>query len=243
MPTFRSQEAGFVAVLGDLVRSRNHKDRATLQQALKGALGEANHSLMYIQPLTITIGDEFQGLYSSVSAALEATLLVRLALLSEADVRFGVGWGPLTSYSKQQAPFEQDGPAWWAARDAVNRAARLASQREAPRGVRTVFLAASPESAEEVDAEQHPPADPNTPRPLKGDWQGLINSFLVCRDQLVSSMSARDAEVLRGIWEGDSLSTIASLMGISLSAVSQRAVRSGAYAVRYAHETLREAVP
>lgn len=248
MPTSEESEAGFVALLGDLVKSREHLERSRLQQRLKAALTQANRQIRAVQPLSITIGDEFQGLYGTVAAAAEASLLVRLALIEEGDVRFGIGWGPLTRFSKQRAPFEQDGPAWWAAREAIDRAVMLVGQRESPRGVRTVFVSAASENVgprrmpANEDVSPAPDDGLDVPRPLRGDWQGTINSFLVCRDELVSAMSDRDVRILRGLWAGESLSAIAGQMGITVSAVSQRAVRSGVYAVRHAHEELRKAM-
>ena len=179
----------------------------------------ANEKHPAVQRLTATIGDEFQGLYDDVAGALDATLRVRLALLHDVDVRFGIGWGSLTAHDPDRAPYEQDGPAWWAARDAIDEARDMAQHREMPRGVRTRFIAADGDAA-----------------PLGA----AINAFLLCRDELVASMSDRDAATALGLLDGEALSTIAEEQGITSSAVSQRAIRSGLYALRMAHEALRE---
>jgi hypothetical protein len=212
-------EPRFVAVLGDVVRSRRHPDRAILQRSVAEAMDLANAKHDTIQALTATIGDEFQGLYDGVAAALDATLRVRLALLHRVDVRFGIGWGSLTAHDPDRAPFEQDGPAWWAARDAIDLARGMAQHRERPRGVRTRFIAADPEAA-----------------PLAA----AIDAFLLCRDEIVASMSRRDAATALGLLDGEALSAIADEQGITSSAVSQRAIRSGLYALRMAHEALRD---
>ena len=210
-----------VAVLGDVVASRRHPDRERRLTAVGGALDLANGRVGATQPLTPTIGDEFQGLYGDLVSALDATLVVRLALLGEVDVRFGIGSGELLGYEASRAPFEQDGPAWWAAREAVDMVRDLEQRRERPRGLRTRWI------DEGVDG---PPS------------VGAVNAFLHCRDELVTAMDPRDADILLGLLVDEPLTSIAERLGVSVSAVSQRAIRGGLYAIRQAHEELREAV-
>jgi hypothetical protein len=217
---------GYLAVLGDVVRSRDHADREDLQRELREALELANARAVAVQPLALTIGDEFQGLYRNLADALEATLSIRLSLHQRADVRFGIGWGPLTTYDEDRAPFEQDGPAWWAAREAIVRVREIVHQREMPRGVRSVLVTAAADPGAKGSARQ---------------VEGLVNAFLLCRDELVASMSARDAETMRFLLEGESPSAIAERQGVSLSAVSQRSIRAGLYALRAAQRELEEA--
>ncbi|MGV0804036.1 SatD family protein, partial [Mycolicibacterium elephantis] len=63
-----------------------------------------------------TVGDEFQGSYRTVGAAIEAALAIRLAVAPEIDVRFGIGWGAVTVLDAGTGI--QDGPGWWTAREA-----------------------------------------------------------------------------------------------------------------------------
>ena len=209
-----------VAVLGDVVSSRRHPDHGSLQRVLRKALDLANERVPGTQPLTPTIGDEFQGLYADLVGALEATLLVRLALLEDGDVRFGIGSGTLVAFDPERAPFEQDGPAWWAAREAVDRVRDVAQRQEMPRGLRTRW----------VDADATEPTR-----------VAAVNAFLLCRDELVGSMDPRDAATLLGILRDEPLTTIATRQGVTASALSQRAIRGGLYAIRRAHEELRGA--
>lgn len=231
-----------VAVLGDVVASRRHPSRTDLKEALEAALGVANSRTAPLQRLTPTIGDEFQGLYTNLADALEATLLVRLSLVGAVDVRFGVGYGALTAYHEDRAPFEQDGPGWWAAREAVERAKAMSRQQEMPKGVRTVYVDSSrlakggsaPGGRREVAREDDRGSGSS------GNIGGLVNAFLMCRDELVAPMDARDAETMMHLLEGGTLSMIAKMQDVTLSAVSQRAISGGMYALRKAHEELRE---
>jgi SatD family protein len=210
--------AASVAVLGDVVGSRLQP--TDLPSRLHDGLELANARVRSVQPLTPTIGDEFQGLYPDLVSALDATLIVRVALLGTVDVRFGIGSGELFPFDPDEAPFRQDGPAWWAARDAIESVRRAAQRQERPRGLRTRW----------VDAGERPPL-----------VVAAVNAFLQCRDELIAAMDPRDAAALLGLLAGEPLTAIAAGQGVSVSAISQRAIRGGLYAVRQAHRELREA--
>ena len=69
-----------------------------------------------------------------------------------------------------------------------------------------------------------------------------VNAFLHCRDELVAAMDPRDAAAMLGLLAEEPLTRIAEAEGVSVSALSQRAIRGGLYAIRRAHLELREAV-
>jgi hypothetical protein len=126
-------------VIGDIIGSKAHRDRRVLQIHLRRALDDVNARVGALQRLEMTLGDEFQGLYASLAAAVQVTLLVRLCLVPRADVRFGIGWGPLYVYEPGEVPYGQDGPAWWEARRCIDAVAGAQRQRGSPRGLRTCF--------------------------------------------------------------------------------------------------------
>jgi hypothetical protein len=210
-----------VALLGDVVGSRGHPDPGRRRRLVADALSLANDRLAPKQPLTPTIGDEFQGLFTDLVSALEATLVVRLAVLGEVDVRFGIGSGRLVTFEASRAPFDQDGPAWWSAREAVDHVRELSQRHESPRGLRSRWVDAGGERPFVVAA---------------------VNAFLQCRDELVAGMDPRDAAAMLGLLSGEPLTRIAEAEGVSVSALSQRAIRGGLYAIRRAHVELRGAV-
>ena len=210
-----------VALLGDVVGSRDHPDPGRRRRLVAEALAVANDRLAPKQSLTPTIGDEFQGLFADLVSALEATLLVRLTLLGEVDVRFGIGSGALMTFEASRAPFDQDGPAWWSAREAVDHVREVSQRQESPRGLRTRWVDAAGE------------------RPLV---VAAVNAFLHCRDELVAGMDPRDAAAMLGLLADEPLTRIAEAEGVSVSALSQRAIRGGLYAIRRAHVEVRESV-
>src|ERR1700732_5572538 len=102
-------------VIGDVVASRQAADRAGLHHRIMAARRDV--AATACDPPAFTVGDEFQGSYHTVGDAIDAALRVRLATAPGVDVRFGIGWGAVTVLDEQARI--QDGPGWWAAREAI----------------------------------------------------------------------------------------------------------------------------
>jgi hypothetical protein len=191
-------------LIGDVVASRGAYDRAALHAALTGALERINVDLRPSTPLRVTVGDEYQGCFATLGDALRATLLLRVGLGTDAaavDVRHGVGWGEVTILSRR--PRVEDGPGWWAAREAIEAVAH-AQTRAASRSLRTAY---------------------------RGPGPAAVNAALVGRDQLLAGLDARSLSVLDGMLRGMSQQQIAQHLGVTPSAVSQRVRRDGLAAV------------
>ena len=94
----------FVALTCDLVDSKEQPDRAQLQLRLESALRDANAAFAgeLVVPLSITLGDEWQGLLRSVDAALRLDVSLRRAL-HPVRLRSGLGTGPLTSEIRERS--------------------------------------------------------------------------------------------------------------------------------------------
>jgi len=191
-------------VIGDVVGSRRTTDRSSLHAGLVAALADVNEELAPATPLRLTVGDEYQGCFSTVGEAARATLLLRLALGPQIDVRHGIGLGDVSALSDE--PRIEDGPGWWAAREAIDQVA--ARQREAARRrLRTSYVAGT-------DSETRP--DP-----------AALNAALMARDELLGRLDAVSLSVLAGMLRGMSQRDLARDLGISPSAVSQRVRRDG----------------
>ena len=197
-----------VALIGDLVGSRRSASRSEVQQRLVDALAVTNEMTPSVQELAPTIADEFQGVYDDVGSALRASLVVRLALPADVDCRCGIGVGTLEFVGTAEYGHTQDGPAWWAARDAIVEAKR----RESGQNKRLRSWIVVPETEGGVDV-------------------GLINAFLLCRDELVSRLDERQRRLVLGVLRGTSQKDLATTEGISPSAVSQSLHRAGAFAI------------
>lgn len=186
-------------LIGDVVGSRRVADRAAAHRALNAAMADAAGGA--IDPPAFTVGDEFQGSYRTVGAAIDAALAIRLAVAPDIDVRFGVGWGAVTVLDATAGI--QDGPGWWAAREAIQWTA-TAQRQPGLALVRTSFRAG--EARGDADA---------------------INAALICRDHLLGSLDDRSLRIVKGLLSEHTKKDIAATEGISASAVSQRAGRDG----------------
>ncbi|WP_392542396.1 SatD family protein [Oryzobacter telluris] len=203
-----------VVLIGDVVDSRGAANRRALHRAVEKALVGVNAVVPALGELRVTVGDEFQGSYGTLGAALDAALRVRLELLPRIDTRFGIGRGAVTMLDAARGI--EDGPGWWSAREAIE-AAEDTAGRSPTRTVRTAVRAAADDPS--LDA---------------------VNAALVCRDHLVGSLSERSLRLLRGLMNPHTTqSELATLEGISASAVSQRVRADGIGAVLAAHELLR----
>lgn len=212
MSSTQERTGTVVALIGDLVGSRTHPSRREAQEALVAALGVVNARVATVQPLEPTIGDELQGVLATTADALRATLLLRLALPEGMDVRCGLGTGPIEVVGASAYGLTQDGPAWWAARDAVDAVKRR--ERRTP-AARTWLQPSRPEAEDPVRTAEHDlPA-------------GLVNAYLLCRDQVVGGLDGRGRRLALGLLDGRTHTDLAGTEGISTSAVSQRVRRDG----------------
>ena len=204
-------------LIGDLVGSRTSLDRSTLHEAFRDLVSEANATLVPLVPLRIQLGDEFQGCFATVGEAVHATLWLGLHLAPDAQLRHGIGWGPVTVLDED--PRVEDGPGWWAARAAIDEVKVLAA-KPATRRLRTAYRRAPGSDGPDADA---------------------VNAALMCRDQMVGSVSERSLRLLRGTVDGRTQTELADDEGISASAVSQRVRRDGLAVIVTADELLRRA--
>jgi hypothetical protein len=204
------------AIIGDLVSSRKAESRTALHHTLSRVLAETSNEVPHLQPLAPTVGDEFQGVFSDLALAARATLLVRLSMLPDHDVRFGIGFGDLEVVDAHAVPVIQDGSAWWNARAAINELGLKArrSRRTWSTGV---------------------PKDSGLPA------ADLVNAHLTCRDALVDRLNDNGRLLLLGALRGRTQAEMSVELGITQGAVSQQFGR-GVSAVRDA-QNLLEGVP
>jgi SatD family (SatD) len=208
----KASPARRATLIGDIVASRRIADRRAQHRALNTALADV--AAEAIDAPAFTVGDEFQGSYPTVGTAIDAALALRLAMAPDVDIRFGIGWGSVMMLDA--AAGIQDGPGWWAAREAIEWTA--SAQRQAGLAlVRTSFRAES-ETRPDVDA---------------------VNAALICRDHLIGSLSERSIRILKGLLSNHTKKDIAAAENISASAVSQRAGRDGLDLLVQASQYLR----
>lgn len=123
----------YVALIGDIRGSRDLEDRAEVQSQFKDLIQHLNEAIRsgslpgddstqtpdsIASPLTVTAGDEFQGLLhdaaTPVRAAVEAT-----DRFEPAGLRFGLGRGTLDTELNEAQAIGMDGPCFHRAREAL----------------------------------------------------------------------------------------------------------------------------
>lgn len=109
-----------IAVIGDIVQSKDISRRDAFQRKLTTTLKALGHEKGsgLASPFTITLGDEFQAVYRS-AAGLWGDLATVLTALHPTQVRFGIGVGELTTKLNPKQALGMDGPAFHRARAAI----------------------------------------------------------------------------------------------------------------------------
>jgi len=212
MSGVKAKASSIATLIGDIVGSRRVADRRAAHRALNRALRDVAADA--IDPPAFTVGDEFQGSYPTVGAAIDAALSVRLAVATGIDIRFGIGWGEVMVLDASAGI--QDGPGWWAAREAIQWTA--SAQRQPGLALVRTSFRVSGEARADLDA---------------------INAALLCRDHLIGSLDDRSIRILKGLLSNHTKKDIAAEEGISASAVSQRAGRDGLDLIVRASQYLR----
>ena len=200
-----------VALIIDIVGSRQLSDRPAAQRAIHDAFAVAAADAEVVEPLWATVGDEFQAVFPRVRDALRVTSLMRLMFPDAIDCRFGLGSGDVRRLDAGRGAPIYDGSAWYHARGALDEVDQRS--RNAP-GLRTWFHS---DDATEV---------------------ALVTSHLILRDHLIDGMSGRERRLAAGALRGEPQQRLAESEGITQSAVSQNLRRSGAAALIAAHRAL-----
>ena len=205
-----------VAVIADIIGSRTLPDRTEAQRVLDETVVRVEHDApsaeRMLQPI---VGDELQGIYPTLAAAMASLLLLRLALPDGIECRYGIGVGALGEVPSRVGALAE-GPGWWAAREAIEDV--HAKQRRAIPGARTWVVAAAGEEEAPVR---------------------LANAYLLARDQLVSDMNERVRRLAYGRLLGRTQAELAGTEGITQSAVSQALAAAGVGALAEGFHGLR----
>lgn len=200
-----------IAVLADIVGSRQLDDRSAAQRILDDTIGrvEGDQPLAH-QPLTPTVGDEQQGVYLTLEDAMVSLLMIQLALPDGIAFRFGVGVGDVRAVDSVHGELA-DGPGWYAARAAIE-TVHAREGRTVPR-TRT-WIVGAPGQDEVMDSVI-----------------AASNAYLLVRDELVGAMNERERRLTYGRLIGRSQHELAAEEGISQPSVSKSLRSAGSAAL------------
>ena len=106
----------------DIIASRDHPHRTELQEWMEMALCNANDQFgsELLVPLTITLGDEWQGLTRSVAGAARIDFSLR-QVLHPLAIASGIGTGTVATPLRERTS-QMDGPCFHRSRSAIDAA-------------------------------------------------------------------------------------------------------------------------
>lgn len=208
-----------IAVIADIVGSRELRDRGAAQRVLDEAIAQVEQDLpLATRPLTPTVGDEQQGVYLELGDALTSLLMIQLRLPDGIAFRFGLGVGEVRAVESVHGELA-DGPGWYAARAAIE-TVHARQQRAVPR-TRT-WIVGAPGQDEVMQTTI-----------------AASNAYLLVRDELVGAMTARERRLTYGRAVGRSQQELAAQEGISQPSVSKSLRSAGAAALLEGLSALR----
>jgi hypothetical protein len=134
MEEITRSRAKYLAVIGDVVKSREVPDRSRFQQQLRSSIRRVNEefSSSIASNFVLTIGDEFQGLLKSVDRIPKLLAMIRSGI-HPIEQRVGIGIGSLDTALEPEA-IGMDGPCFHRARDAIELAKTCGTSIEVETG-------------------------------------------------------------------------------------------------------------
>lgn len=111
----------YIAIISDLIGSRELADRNKAQQALHSTLEQCNENFKdeLAARFTITVGDEFQGLLKPEANPFHILDWIEFHL-ETLNFRSGIGIGEITTDIIEDRALGADGSAFWNAREAIS---------------------------------------------------------------------------------------------------------------------------
>ena len=115
------ENQNYFAMIGDMVSSRQIKDRAEVQSKLSAVLEDINKHYRFdlASKFGVTLGDEFQGVLHFAANICEIIDTISTNLYP-IRFRFGVGIGKITTEINPESSLGADGPGYWYAREAID---------------------------------------------------------------------------------------------------------------------------
>jgi hypothetical protein len=206
----------YIAVVGDIVGSKKIQDRKAIQDKLSKVLYEVNE--MYYKDIAskfmITLGDEFQGLLTAGTHALEIIEKIERQMYPT-NIRFGIGVGRITTDINPDFPLGADGPAYYSARKMINE------------------LKTAEKKKMEAKADIKIEIENNL------DIAELINTVFSLNTTIKAKWTKRQREIIDAYLNGyGTQSDIAQKIGINQSNVQKALANSNFYTYQKALETV-----
>jgi hypothetical protein len=199
-----------LVLIGDIIGSKKIPGRENFQRAFQKNVQRINNEYrnLFLSPLTVTLGDEFQGVLKNADTmfllmhSLQVTLSKQLQGFA---LRFSIGYGGIDTDINPENAIGMDGSAFHFAREGIE----LSKQQERW----YYFKSELPENE-------------------------IINDLLNFVDITIKTWNTKRIEILYHYRRGLNQKQICNLVGISQSAVSQNLNQSETQAVLRAEHSL-----
>lgn len=111
----------YIAIIGDIRKSKTINNRGLVQEKLKGILDYINekYKLDLASRFIITLGDEFQGLLTTGDNLIEIITYIKKEIYP-VNIRFGIGIGAITTKINPEISLGADGPSYHKARETID---------------------------------------------------------------------------------------------------------------------------
>lgn len=112
----------YYSIVGDIVSSKSLEDRLSIQSKFRDYLEKLNNQYKqyFHKKMFITLGDEFQGLFTSFAYVMEVIHKIEVHMWP-VKLRFGIGVGNLEfDFGSEESPYQSDGEVWWNARKSID---------------------------------------------------------------------------------------------------------------------------
>lgn len=116
----RDTKLKYIALIGDIMNSKEISNRFDIQEKLKYVLKKVNviYTTNIACKFIITLGDEFQGLLSCGENVLDIIEYIQQEMYP-VKIRFGIGIGKISTDIDSQKALGADGPCYYKAREAI----------------------------------------------------------------------------------------------------------------------------
>lgn len=117
---FNNKNIPYIAIIGDIIDSKEISDRKVIQERLNDILDKINMEYKdnISSKFMITLGDEFQGLLHNGCNVIRIIEFIEYSMYP-VKIRFGIGVGSITTAINYDFPLGADGPAYYNAREMI----------------------------------------------------------------------------------------------------------------------------
>lgn len=225
----------YVAVIGDIIESKNITDRSEFQKRLKAVLDRINDKYTdeIASNFMITLGDEFQGLLKAGKDTLKIILEIESAV-QPIRLRFGVGIGKIDTDINRDIPLGADGPAYHNARKMIE--SLKANEKKYETGFANIMIS-SHES--EIKGMKHESEINTAPQNCNDNIDTLLNTILSLCSTIKSKWTRRQTEIINCYFEnGKNQYKTAKKLKITQSSVNKALIISNFYTYQNSIDTV-----